>query len=411
VLHRGIEKMNSKQKSVLYVMGFNCPFPGAGWNRVSYIAKYLKDNGVDCSLLSTFEPRELRKMGIKEAKNIRIYNILPQFPISNPVTIVVDNLLAFIYSFPLILTKKPDIIIVSIAPAHQLLSLFWISKILRRKFIVDIRDEVDENFIDSHRKPSLFYKAMKCTFTKIYCNSFLVTPVTKAVADNLIRRGVSSSKIHIVADGVDTSIFKMLDKKEMKLRLAIPEKTFVLLFLGRVYPAYRVETIVEALVILRKNVESKNKYLFLLAGGGCTKVLLQYAEKLGVGDAIKYVGEIKDQQEVVKVINAADIGIIPYYTNVGLMRMYPTKLFEYSACGLPVIATYYEESLLAEFINKFGLGITVPPGDGSSLALAIEKMSQSISEDSRYCSNALSFADKNKKEKIADAYLQRLLKK
>ena len=397
--------INEQKKTCLFVMGFNSPFPGAGWNRLSYIANYFQAHGMDCSLLATFELNKIGKRGIKDSKGIRIYNILPTLPVDNAFSIIFDNVTGFVYSFPILLGKKPNVIILSIAPAHQLISFYWISWLLRKKLIIDIRDEVDEGWLILKKKPLFFYRAMNKIFSKIYRNCYLVCPTTVGVANNIKQRGVSPSKVHVVADGVDTEIFKKLDKVQMKKRLDIPENKFVVLFLGQVYSAYRVDVIIDALSVLKKEGKGEN-YLFLLVGGGSTQKVFDYAQKLGVMDMVKYAGIITDQKELVKVINTADIGIIPYNTLQGLKRMYPTKLFEYAACGLPVIATYWEDSLLIEYLKKYGLGVSVLPGDGKALAIAIEKMREEITSGrSLYSDNGLRFASQNTKAKIAEGLM------
>lgn len=404
-------------KSFLFVMGFSCPFPGAGWNRISYLARYFIDNGVACSVLSTFFPLTIKrvraeKMGISVVKNFRIYNIIPQIPVENPFLIILNNFVAFIFSLPFCLFKRPNLIIISIWPANQLLCVSWISKLLRTKLVVDYRDEVEENWILCGQKPKFLYQLLKKIFIKIYRDSYLVTPTTLAVADNLVQKGVRN--IHIVADGVDTTVFQPLDKGKMRSRLNIPEDTFVLVFLGHVPTArdsaYRLDIVVNALKLLKEtNPRNESKYLLVIVGGGRIKELLKYADDLGVSSMIRYVGLIDDPREVVKVINVADVGIIPYGDSPSLRRMVPTKLYEYTACGIPVIGTAHEDSILAEYLRKYSIGITVPPLDSESLAKAIEDICTVLKNESELNSNALSFARKYTKAKIAEELLSRIL--
>ena len=46
----------------------------------------------------------------------------------------------------------------------------------------------------------------------------------------------------------------------------------------------------------------------------------------------------------------------------------------YCACGIPVIATAYADSLIAEFIRKHEIGATSPPLDEEKLAEAIYQL-------------------------------------
>jgi glycosyltransferase involved in cell wall biosynthesis len=413
---------NLKQaKSFLFVLGFSCPFPGAAWNRISYLAKYFKDRGVACSILSTFFPLTIKrvyaeKMGISVAQNIRIYNMIPQIPVDNPFLLILNNFIAFIYSLPFCLLKRPDLLIISIWPANQLLCFFWISKILGIKLVVDYRDEVEDNWITSGQKPKFFYQIMRRVLIKIYRDSYLVTPTTLAVANRLGQEGVRN--VHVVADGVDTTVFKPLDKAEMRNHLNIPKDTFVLVFLGYVNSlrdrnsgAYAVDIIIKALKLLKeKNKKNEDKYLFIMIGGGRVEEVLRCADSLGVTKMVRYVGLINDPIELVKIINVADVGIIPYSDSPTLKRMVPTKLYEYTACGLPVIGTVCEDSFLAEYLKIYSIGTAVPPYDGESLAKAVEDVSNVLKNKSELNSNVLSFARNYEKAKIAGELLSRLLK-
>ena len=308
-------KLNKHEKSVVFVMGFSCPFPGAGWNRISYLARYFSDKGVHCSVLSTFFPIAMerllaKKMSIIDAGKIRVYNILPQIPLENPFLIILNNVFSFVFGLPFILINKPDVIIVSIAPGNQLMGISWICSLLKKKLIVDYRDEVEENWLSDY-KPLGFYKIMKMAFSRIYRDSYLVTPTTTAVANKLKEKGVLNT--HVVADGVDTKIFRPLDKSLIRGRMNIQNETLVLIFVGYVQAAYRVDTIVRALQILKKeNKENEHRYLLLIVGGGRVGDLLGYAESLGVTGMVKYLGIIASPEKLVEAINAADVGMIPY---------------------------------------------------------------------------------------------------
>jgi glycosyltransferase involved in cell wall biosynthesis len=399
-------------QSAIFVMGFSCPFPGAGWNRISYLARRFSDRGVDCSILSTFFPINIERLLAKKAsvideKKIRIYNIIPQIPLENPIFIIMNNLFSFIFGLPFIVFKKPDVMIISIAPGNQLMGMSWVAKLLKMKFVVDYRDEVEENWIIENRKPGLFYNVMRTVFSSIYHNSYLVTPTTPSVAKKLKEKG--ADRVFVVADGVDTTKFKPMNQSLIREEMQIQKDTCVLIFVGYVQECYRVDVIVNALKLLKeKNKENEHRYLLLVVGGGSIKGLLRHAEAMGVGSMVKYLGIIKSPEELVKILNAADFGMIPYNDNPNLKRMYPTKIFEYTACGLSIIATTFADSILAEYIRNYGIGIATPPLISESLAKAIDDLWSKREGLVKMKKNSLAFAHSYEKSQIAEELFSKL---
>ncbi|MFX0204205.1 MAG: glycosyltransferase, partial [Candidatus Hodarchaeota archaeon] len=84
----------------------------------------------------------------------------------------------------------------------------------------------------------------------------------------------------------------------------------------------------------------------------------------------------------------------------------PAKFFEYCACGIPVVATVYEDSILATFIREYGIGMTSPPMDEEKLAEAIYQLykNESFREAAGKRARAL-IKEKFDRNKIAKDFL------
>lgn len=96
--------------------------------------------------------------------------------------------------------------------------------------------------------------------------------------------------------------------------------------------------------------------------------VLELSEKLGLSNKVLYLGVKNDQNQVAEILAAGDTGIIPGAYSKGQV---PAKFFEYCACGVPVIATVSESSLLARMIKEHNVGLTVPSMDEKKLSEAI----------------------------------------
>jgi len=112
----------------------------------------------------------------------------------------------------------------------------------------------------------------------------------------------------------------------------------------------------------------------MIAGAGDIQSLLRLGRQLGVSERIEYMGSIADRGKVASFLAGTDVGLIPFDANPLWSNALPAKLYEYCACGLGVLATVHENSLLSNFIRSHGIGFTSEPMDEAALAIAIRKM-------------------------------------
>jgi len=388
----------NKKKRFLFVIGFTCPFPGAGWWRIFYFARHFSEKDYQCCVLSSFSPSTINSPKIVRDENLCIYNLLPYIGLSNPFVLFLNNILALVASIPSFLLIRPSAVIISVPPTDQLLPVFLLSKIMRRKIIIDYRDEFEDYLIMNTRKWGFFYRSLKRFLTNLYRNATLVTPVTPAVAENLKRRGIHNVKV--ICDGVDTKIFQPSNKNKMRSEFHLPQESFVIAYLGNIYKPYRVDIVIRALKKLNEK-DLKRKYLLILAGGGDVKSVLNLASNLGISDSVKYFGVIKNPTEIAKILSSADCGIIPYDDNPLWQKTYSTKLFEYCAVGLPVVGTVHENSALAAAIKVNKMGLIIPPINSDALASSLETLSADKELRIKMSLSALQFARTYDKEGLA----------
>jgi glycosyltransferase involved in cell wall biosynthesis len=392
-----------QKKTILFVLGRHCPFPGAGWWRIFFFAKHSEKRGYKCYILSSFSLATFDFPEITRKDGIRIHNIIPSLVgFKNPLFLL-NNILASIFIFPFFLLTRPSVVLVSVPPANQLLSVFVLSKIMKLRLIIDYRDEFEDYLIMHTKKYAFFYRSLKKVLTCLYRNAALVIPVTPAVAESLTKRGIHNVKL--IHDGVDTKIFQPFNKSKMRSEFHIPQDSFVLTYLGNVYAPYRVDVVIRALKKLNEK-DSKRKYLLILAGGGDVKSVLNLASNFGISDSVKHFGVIKNPAEIAKILSSADCGIIPYDDNPLWQKTYSTKLFEYCAVGLPVIATVHENSALAAVINENEMGLIIPPVNSDALASSLETLSTNEDLMIKMSLSALRFAQNYDKEKLADYLLK-----
>ena len=97
---------------------------------------------------------------------------------------------------------------------------------------------------------------------------------------------------------------------------------------------------------------------------------MDYIRDKGLSDSIEHIRLVPHEQVPEYVVQSL-IGLIPWQPNEQMLRMiFPNKIFEYMACGIPVVAS--DLPSLKYIFNRANSGITVQADDPSAFAAAID---------------------------------------
>ena len=354
---------------ILFFLGFPNPFPGAGWTRIGFFAKYFKERGLDVAVVGIFSPKSLGMAGFKRWDGIPIYNVVPTYWAESVFSLVFNILSSTILSPVIFLVMRPSIVVISLPSGEPAVGAYLASRLVRAKVVFDVRDEW-EDYVISKASSKLFkgaYKLLKALMTSLYRKGDLVVAVTQPIARSLRLRGVKEARI--LPNGADVNVFRPYEKDAVRRRLGLKDDEFVIVYEGGVGGYYRLDVVVKALA--RLNDAFRKKVRLVIVGSGEVSSVLKLAENFGLRDNVIYLGVKNDKVELAQIISAGDIGIVPYDDNPLWKDHVPAKFYEYCACGIPVIATAYEDSLLAQLIKCYAVGLTSSPGDEEKLAEAI----------------------------------------
>ena len=132
----------------------------------------------------------------------------------------------------------------------------------------------------------------------------------------------------------------------------------VILFVGTIYEFSGLENIIQKF----GNIKDKIKGIkFLIVGGGPNfeKIKSLVNKKKLKSDVI--LTNFKPQHEIPKFISLANICINPFEINKITDRIIPIKIFEYLACGKPVLSTPLKGTM--DLLPKEDFGIIYSPYD------------------------------------------------
>jgi glycosyltransferase involved in cell wall biosynthesis len=373
----------------MIVIGYPVPFYGAGWRRIQYIIDCLSSKGYSVYVLSSISSSSLGIIRYKEYKFAKIIR-LPLVFLDIALTKMLNILTFFLYTLLILPLLHVTILILSMPPEDPCLGSFLAGRLLNRKIIIDYRDE----YGGSATRPVIY--------TKIpYYRAMLeqvdtIVAVTYSLIRNL-QNNIRNKKIVYIPNVADTDIFKpstslMINKIRNKLGLNFDD--FILTYTGILSPhTYNLPNVMQSLKILIK--KGKDNIKLLIAGKGPSKEsILKIAKILKIDDHLIYLGVVKDPYMLSEIISSSDIGLVPYINNTLLKNCVSMKFYEYCSCGIPVIATAYEDSEIAHIILNNRLGLVAEPDNPLDLSIKIEKIYNNYNYRKELGKNARIFIEK-----------------
>jgi glycosyltransferase involved in cell wall biosynthesis len=155
-----------------------------------------------------------------------------------------------------------------------------------------------------------------------------IVTVSEALKDKLGNLGVAPSRISVLRNGVDLQRFGPRDREVIRARLDLHGTVW--LAVGNLVELKGVHITLAALA-------QQSGTTLLIAGEGPEEARLQQlAERLGVGDRVRFLGTVP-QDRLREYYNAADAMVLAS-SREGM----PNVVLESLACGTPVIAAPFD---------------------------------------------------------------------
>jgi glycosyltransferase involved in cell wall biosynthesis len=177
-------------------------------------------------------------------------------------------------------------------------------------------------------------------------NADKILVINDELAKYAIRLGGAPEKIYVLRAGIDYNRFNPnIDGRNIKVEYGIQEDEIVLFFMGWLYTFSGLKEVANSLI----NYCGKEKFrLMILGKGDLYDELVKMKSKLG--DKLILI-DWQPYYKVPEYIAAADICLLPAHNNEVMRHIVPIKMYEYMACGKPVIATK-----LPGIMKEFGKG-------------------------------------------------------
>jgi colanic acid biosynthesis glycosyl transferase WcaI len=264
--------------------------------------------------------------------------------------------------------ERPDVVIGTSPQLLCALAGWWIAFTKRVPFVFEVRDLWPESLaaVGASEETSLLHAALGAIAGFLYRRADRIVIVSPAFRERLTKFWkVPEDKISLVANGVETDLFRF-DSSAPQVREQLGlEGRFLICYIGTMGNAHGLETLLSAAEQLQSAMP---RATFLLIGEGAEKEnLVRLAAKRKLKN-VCFLGE-QERGRIPAYISAADLCLVLLKKTELFKTVIPTKLLEYMACERPVVAGVDGET--RRIVELAGAGVFVEPENSMALVKAI----------------------------------------
>jgi glycosyltransferase involved in cell wall biosynthesis len=202
----------------------------------------------------------------------------------------------------------------------------------------------------------LFLKGLNKRVTRFVANS-------RATRDRAVRdEGIDPARITVIYNGIEAERFAPRGedhRKAVRDRLGVTESERAVVIVANLRPVKGIADFITAAARVREAAPGTR--FFVVGQGDEEGALKALAARLGVGDAVTFLGARAD---VPRLLPAFDAGVLASH-----YESFSNAILEYLAAGLPVVVT--DVGGAREVVREGEDGFIVPPEDPERMAEAV----------------------------------------
>ena len=343
-------------------------FVYSGDGRVKGYAESLYRAGVGVDVLSIYGSAKNKSF---ENSGVRVFSIPIHRTRKNLVTYFLEYLSAFLFLGFLLtrmfIKEHYDVIHVHNMPDF-LVFTGLIPKLFGAKIILDIHDPMPEVYMSKYPDAKKGWGVRFIRLEEKISASFADAVITanSHFRENIIKRGIRSSKITVVHNFPDPNIF---NRSAYSSRKEQHHERFTLIFPGTIAPRYGLEVAIKAMPLIKRRI--KNIRLLIIGQQvGYMKSLISLADQLGVTSVVEFRPPMRIE-EIPKLLVQADIGIYPALPDPHMTIAVPGKLLEFAEMGLPILSSRLE--IVEEIFDRSAV-MFFEPGNVNQFSQCVIKL-------------------------------------
>ncbi len=245
--------------------------------------------------------------------------------------------LAYLVSLPILILQTiriakavvPDVIVANYPSPYTGLVALFVASFMARPYVVDFSDNIASYVSVLLRiRPESFLARAAVTFQNFLIRKSAVLPtVTSVLRDYAVQTGVDPSRVHVIPNGVDLTLFSeapIVDGRRETLARPIA------CFYGGTLERWAG---LDLLLELARSAEHRGLPLEIALAGSAEKPLLD-----PLPGNVQLLGMLS-RGELAERIRACDYVLIPFARSPGTHAASPVKLFEGLAAGKPCVCS------------------------------------------------------------------------
>lgn len=362
---------------ILFITPYFPPEKAAPAVRISETAAHLVKHGHQVTVLTTVPnyptgivPREYRGRVVQRETldGIRVVRVWSYTSPNKGFLRRILAQLSFGCLAPLLGGKavgRADVIIVESPPLFDAIAARLLAWWKRCPFIFVVSDLWPESAIQMGvLKNHMLIRLAEWLEWSTYQRAGLVWAVTDGIRQSLLQRGLSTEKVFLLTNGVDTIKFRAMPQEQARAELGWDHR-FTVLYAGTHGLAHGLTTVLDAAEQLRDQSDIR----FVLVGDGAAKAdLVMMAQEHNLKN-ITFL-DPQPHKQMPLLLSSADVCLAPLRKLPLFEGALPSKIYEIMACERPVLLGVEGEARQM-FEQKAGAAIAVEPENAEALAASI----------------------------------------
>lgn len=261
---------------------------------------------------------------------------------------------------------KTDLIIAT--SPHFFAALFarWLAFLKRKKWVMEVRDLWPESIKTvGAMKEGRVYRFLEWLELRLYKSASKIITVTDTFKKRITSRGIHADKIEVIKNGANLVLYTPREKAPDVLKELGLEHKFVVSFIGTLGLAHQLSFIIRAATKV-----TDHDIHFLIVGAGADKKNLEALITELKPANVTLKGMIP-KDLVPDYISVSDVSLINLKKSETFKTVIPSKIFESSAMGKPILLGVDGEA--REIVESYPVGLFYEPENEEDF---LEKLSQ-----------------------------------